>query len=183
MSAGRSVNSKSKNWGTPIKYIVPIRNFFRGNISLDPCSNEYSIVNAETEYRLPKTDGLVEEWDYPTIFVNPPYGSDRVRGTTIRNWLEKCDVSNKLFDSEIIALVPVAPNTRHWKNHIFTRATAICFLSDTRLKFLENGKEGGKGAPMSCSLIYWGDSYQKFYDVFIEYGAVVDIRHLHGNTK
>ena len=33
---------------------------------------------------------------------------------------------------------------------------------------------------MSCSTIYWGDHYSRFFDVFIEYGAVVDIRPLIG---
>jgi hypothetical protein len=29
-------------------------------------------------------------------------------------------------------------------------------------------------------MIYWGNNYQNFYDVFINYGAVVDIRSLVG---
>jgi len=33
---------------------------------------------------------------------------------------------------------------------------------------------------MACAMIYWGDDFKKFYDVFIEYGAVVDISHLIG---
>jgi hypothetical protein len=28
-------------------------------------------------------DGLLEEWDYPTVYVNPPYGNDKERETTI----------------------------------------------------------------------------------------------------
>ena len=52
--------------------------------------------------------------------------------------------------------MPVATNTGHWKKHVFTNATGICFLYDTRLKFLVNGEDGGKGAPMSCAMIYWG---------------------------
>jgi hypothetical protein len=31
-------------------------------------------------------------------------------------------------------------------------------------------------------MIYWGDSYQEFYDIFIEHGAVVDISNLHGEA-
>lgn len=33
---------------------------------------------------------------------------------------------------------------------------------------------------MSCAMIYWGKKHQKFYDVFIRYGAVVDVTHLRG---
>ena len=178
MSAGRSVNSKSLNWGTPLKYVNIIKKFFNGIISLDPCSNEYSIVNADTEFVLPKNDGLKEIWNFKTIYVNPPYGADRHRGTTIKNWLEKCSISNKKYNSEILALIPVATNTKHWKNHIFGHATSICFLYDTRLKFLENGLNNGKGAPMACCMVYWGNNYNRFYSHFIDYGAVVNINNL-----
>lgn len=178
MSAGRSVNSQSQSWGTPPKYVKAIKKIWGGKVSLDPCSNEYSIVNAETEFMLPETDGLKQEWDYPTIYVNPPYGADRKRGTTIKNWLAKCALSHNKYNSEILALVPVATNTGHWKQSIFGQARAICFLYDTRLKFLENGLDVGKGAPMSCAMVYWGKNYQKFYKIFIEFGAVVDIENL-----
>lgn len=43
-----------------------------------------------------------------------------------------------------------------------------------------NGKDVGKGAPMSCAMVYWGSHYQIFEATFIRFGAVVDIRHLHG---
>lgn len=180
MSAGRTVNSQSQSWGTPLKYVKAIKRFFGGSIALDPCSNEYSIVNAETEFMLPHNDGLREDWNYATIYMNPPYGSDRERGTTIKNWLAKCALTHQKYHSEILALVPVATNTGHWKQSVFGQAKAICFLYDTRLKFLENGLDVGKGAPMSCAMIYWGQDYDKFYDIFIEYGAVVDISSLQG---
>lgn len=180
MSAGRTVNSQSQTWGTPLKYVKAIKRLFGGSIALDPCSNEQSIVHAETEFMLPKNDGLREDWHYPTIYMNPPYGADRERGTTIKNWLAKCALAHQKYDSEILALVPVATNTGHWKQSVFGQARAICFLYDTRLKFLENGSGAGKGAPMACAMIYWGRNYDKFYKVFIEHGAVVDLSNLQG---
>ncbi len=180
MSAGRTVNSQSQKWGTPKKYVDAIKLFFGGSISLDPCSNEHSIVNAEIEYTLPQNDGLEEEWNFPTIYMNPPYGADRERGTTIKNWLAKCAFVHQKYNSEILALVPVATNTTHWKQSVFGKAKGVCFLYDTRLKFLENGNGGGKGAPMACAMIYWGVNYQKFYDEFIEHGAVIDLSDLIG---
>lgn len=80
----------------------------------------------------------------------------------------------------MLALVPVASNTVHWKKYVFAKARGICFLYDTRLRFLENGKDSGKGAPMACAMIYWGDNFQRFYEVFIEHGAVVDLSNLIG---
>jgi len=180
MSAGRNINTLSQSWGTPQKYISAVNKCFDGIIALDPCSNEYSIVNAIAKYSLPEKDGLKENWNYPTIYVNPPYGIDKTRGTTIKNWLAKCAYANEEFGSEVLALVPVAPNTSHWKKYIFTKALGICFLYDTRLRFLENGIDTGKGAPMACAMIYWGKNYEKFFDVFIEHGAVVNICNLIG---
>jgi hypothetical protein len=178
MTAGRHVNPLSQTWCTPPKYVNAIKRFWNGKIDLDPCSNEYSVVNAEVEYRLPEHDGLKESWNYPTVYVNPPYGADRERGTTIKDWLAKCVNTHRSCGSEVIALVPVATNTSHWKKFVFGVADAVCFLYDTRLRFLENGIDTGKGAPMACCLIYWGDNVKGFRENFMQYGAVADIRDL-----
>lgn len=182
MTAGRTVNSQSVDWGTPPKYVEAVKRVFCGTIALDPCSNEFSVVNAETEYMLPERDGLKETWDYPTIYVNPPYGSDKERGTTIKYWLYKCAHAHKHYNSEVLALVPVATNTSHWKEYVWGRATAVCFLYDTRLRFLVDGKDEGKGAPMACAMIYWNTNIDIFLNVFTEFGAVVDLRPLQGKA-
>lgn len=175
MTAGRTINSQRNDWGTPKKYVDAVWKVFDGEIALDPCANPYSIVNADTEYCLPQHDGLKESWDFPSIYINPPYGADRERGTTIKDWIRRCTEAHEKYGSEVLALIPVATNTRHWKYYVWGRATAICFLYDTRLRFLINGKDKGKGAPMSCAMVYWGKNYTRFIDVFMEFGAVVDL--------
>lgn len=182
MTAGRTVNSQSVNWCTPSKYVTAVKALFNDKVALDPCSNKWSIVEAETAFSLPEQDGLIEEWNYQTIYVNPPYGADRSRKTTIKHWLYKCAHAHKHFHSEVLALAPVAANTSHWKEYVWGSATAVCFLYDTRLKFLENGDGEGKGAPMACAMIYWGADYNNFFEVFLEFGAVVDLRDLLGKT-
>ena len=121
MSAGRTINTLSQSWGTPHKYVKAVKEVLGGHIHLDPCSNEFSIVEAEVEYRLPKHDGLKENWNFPTIYVNPPYGIDKERGTTIKNWLAKCADAYDEYNSEVLALVPIAANTAHWKKTAFFR--------------------------------------------------------------
>ncbi|GEM_PF-5863407 len=93
------------------------------------------------------------------------------------NWFT---TENHNKELKVLALVPVATNTGHWKNYVFGKATGVCFLYDTRLKFLVNGKNGGKGAPMSCAMIYWGNDFEKFLSRFGKFGAVVDLRALQG---
>lgn len=174
MSAGRRVNTKSQDWGTPPKYVDAIREFWDGVIDLDPCSNDNSIVHANTEVKLPD-DGLMLDWErYSTIFVNPPYGRDKERGTSIADWLKKCAEAAS-HGSDVIALVPVATNTNHWKKYVFGSAEVVCFLYDTRLKFLEDGVESKKGAPMACALIYWGARPKTFMGKFSKFGAAVDV--------
>ncbi len=174
MTAGRTQRPGSHHWGTPPLYAEAARAFL-GGIDLDPCSNEHSVVAAAREYRLPGRDGLAEPWDAERIYVNPPYGSDRERGTTIRDWMARCAAAGR-SGSEVLALVPVATNTSHWKRHVWPEATAVCFLADTRLKFLEDGRAGGKGAPMACSMVYWGPRRAEFVAAFGRHGAVVALR-------
>lgn len=181
MTAGRTINSLSQHWGTPEKYVKAVKEVFGGTIDLDPCSNDYSLVDAEIEYSLPHKDGLKESWNYRRIFVNPPYGADKHRKTSIKHWLCECASAHRTNNAEVIALVPVATNTRHWKDCIFGCATAVCFLYDTRLRFLVNGLDQGKGAPMSCAMAYWGSKYEKFFQVFSEHGAVLDLRPIIGH--
>lgn len=174
MTAGRKPISIAKDWCTPPSIIQSVREVFGGSIALDPCSNEHSLVGAETEYVLPTHDGLVESWDYPTIYVNPPYGSDPERGTRIAHWFSRM-VDAAVRGSEVIALVPVATNTGHWKNHVFPVATAVCFLSAPRLRFYINGIEDQKGAPMSCAVVYYGHNLDSFARAFAKHGAVVPL--------
>src|SRR3990167_4207438 len=119
MNAGRKVNTHSQDWGTPENYVRAVKKFFGGEIDLDPCSNQYSIVRAHVEYILPRNDGLKDSWGFRRIYVNPPYGFDRKRGTGIKNWLDRCAQAHKNFRSEVLALVPVATNTGHWKKYVF----------------------------------------------------------------
>lgn len=182
MSAGRTVNSLSQDWCTPPKYVRAVREVFGGQIALDPCSNSHSVVRAKVEYALPEKDGLRETWDFPTVYVNPPYGADRDRGTTIKDWLRRCAHVRERHRAEVLALIPVATNTRHWKDFVWGVAEAVCFLYDTRLRFLVEGKDEGKGAPMSCAMVYWGDHFATFERVFLPHGAVVDLRGQHGKA-
>jgi hypothetical protein len=179
MTAGRHNISKIKNWCTPIKYVNAIKKVFNGEIELDPCSNEFSIVNAKIEFMLPKINGLDQEWNYKTIYVNPPYGKDIINNTTIKHWMKKIVESFEKYHSEIIALIPVATNTSHWKEYIYPKANGISFLYDTRLKFNINGNEDTKGAPMACCCVYYGYNINTFIKVFSNFGATISFENIY----
>ncbi|MGP5603434.1 DNA N-6-adenine-methyltransferase [Corynebacterium casei] len=174
MTAGRQSVSLTKDWCTPPSIIECVKSVFGGEIELDPCSNSWSLVNANREFMLPEHDGLKEPWDAGTIYVNPPYGSDPTRGTRIIHWFEKIsEAVNK--GSEVIALVPVATNTKHWKTYVYPKAAAICFLYQPRVKFFIEGREDTRGAPMSCAVLYYGPRWEAFAASFREQGAVISL--------
>ncbi len=175
MTISRRSVTDNKEWCTPPEYVEAVREVL-GDITLDPCSNEHSIVGAKEEYRLPEKDGIKESWDYPTIFVNPPYGRDTERGTSIKDWIERCSLAREEYNSEVIALIPVATNTTYWHQYVFPTATSICFLKVPRLKFILGGEKIKKGAPMACCFVYWGGYPEVFEEVFGEWGKVVRIQ-------
>lgn len=49
MSAGRKNNSPIKNWNTPPKIVLAVKEFW-GEVALDPCSNEHSLVGAKKKF-------------------------------------------------------------------------------------------------------------------------------------
>lgn len=167
-TAGRNSGYNKTYYNTPQKYVDAVLSVF-DEINLDPCSNLNSIVPAKVKYILP-TDGLKESWSYERIYVNPPFGRG-LNKTSIYDWLEKCYLANKT-GSDVIALIPVATNTKHWKNFVFN-SDVICFLNDTRLKFRIGESENNKGISISCAMIYWGSESEKFYDVFKNFGNCV----------
>lgn len=170
--AGMSIHSVSTAWNTPTKYINLIYKMF-DVVEFDPCSNEDSIVNANKEILLPE-DGLQVDWNYKTIFVNPPFGRDFERKTTIKDWIAKCYEAYEQYGSEVLLLAPVATNTSHWKEYVFNKASSICFLYDTRLKFRINGSENNKGCPTACAMIYYGKNKDRFYEIFRDVGYVCE---------
>ncbi|MFT2753821.1 DNA N-6-adenine-methyltransferase [Clavibacter sp. Sh2088] len=174
MTAGRQALSLTKDWTTPPDILASVRKVFKGQIGLDPCSNEHSLVDAQIEYRLPERDGLNEPWEAETIFVNPPYGSDKERGTRIAHWFAKIGEA-AAAGSEVLALVPVATNTGHWKQFVYPVAAGICFLYAPRLRFYINGREDPKGAPMSCAVVYYGHDFDQFAEAFRVHGAVIPL--------
>jgi len=70
--------NQSNNWNTPPELLELIKDYYRGTITLDPCSNKLSQVKATVEYCLPVSNGLEKPWvvncaDPTHVFFNPPY--------------------------------------------------------------------------------------------------------------
>ena len=174
MTAGRTVNSQSVDWCTPKKYVNAAKRVFGGRIALDPCSNEWSIVGAEREDSLPERDGLTDSWDFPTIYVNPPYGADKERRTTIKHWLIGAHMCTSIM----------GPRSWHWSLWPRIRATGRStfgvgqrpFASSTTrdLDSSSRARTKAKGAvKCRCAMIYWNKNTDAFLRVFNEFGEML----------
>ncbi len=178
MSAGRKNTLNKTDWNTSIKYVNAIIEFF-GEIDLDPATNNNSLIPAKTKFILP-TDGLKENWGkYNKIYINPPFGRDSIRKTTIKSWIEKAYFTNIKFGNEILMLIPSATNTSHFQKIIFKiKNGGIVFLNDTRLRFLDsnnNNNEDKKGSPIGMVIVYMGINYNRFEYIFKHYGKCFEI--------
>lgn len=161
--SGYMESSERTDWCTPANIVNAVKEMF-DIIHLDPCSNEASIVGARVNYILPTNDGLKDTWNYPTIYVNPPFGSG------LKTWVDLCAKANLLYGSEVILLLPAAVDTKWWQDIIFKYANGVCFLRG-RVKFIG----ADSGAPMACALVYFGDDTERFKHIFIKLGTVLDI--------
>lgn len=162
---------------TPPEILEVVRRFSEsGHITLDPCSNQYSLTEAEV--RLTKEeDGLSQDWtrylaldsdsreSVPLVFVNPPFDQKTLAPTARR-----CrDVAAAGADA--VLLVPVKSDQIWFQHAIIHMAAAVCFI-EGRVPFWCEGQEQ-QGAAFPCCLFYFGTRATAFQFEFAGTGAVV----------
>jgi len=166
-------SSVNEHWNTPESIIDPMVARF-GQVTLDPCSNSTSIVNAKQIYTGPDAgglDGLAETWQVNgLVFANTPYGRK------IRLWTKKIAIEAALarksyladpeiVPTEIIFLGPARTDTKYFQEDICPTADSVCLLKG-RLVF--------RGAPSTALfpsfLAYWGPRPMEFKLAFLGMG-------------
>lgn len=153
----------NQDWNTPRVVLDVIESF--EPISLDPCSNSNSKVNAGHALALPD-DGLAAAWwNYKHTFVNPPYGKGE-----IEKWTARAGLQRTRGAPHITMLINANPETKAWKRFVWGTADAIAFW-DTRIPFDLPG--GGKGNQLPSALVYWGVDPHRFALHFRDYATVV----------
>jgi hypothetical protein len=151
------LKSERMDWNTPQVIVDLVRAVGGGEIKLDPCSNENSIVGAEVSFRFDHgQDGLKLPWYTDgLVYVNPPYGRE------IGPWIERC--AKYGAETDVIALVPARTDTKWFQT--CWKAAGICFVRG-RLTFLG----APSPAPFPSALVHWGPSKHTFAMVCIEAG-------------
>ena len=72
-------SSKTPDWGTPQEFFDSLDKVF--NFTLDPCATDLN--HKCNKYFTEEDNGLSQDWQGHTVFVNPPYG----RG--LKDWVKK----------------------------------------------------------------------------------------------
>ena len=137
------MTSNTNEWYTPKKFYDQLHKEF--NFTLDPCATPES-AKCENYYTIIE-NGLIQDWDNHTVFVNPPYGRD------IKNWIKKC-YEESLKGIVVVALIPARTDTRYWHDYIFNKAKDIRFLRG-RIKFEKEDGTTGDSAPFPSAIIVW----------------------------
>ena len=116
-------SSSVQTWSTPQDFYDRLHKEF--NFTLDPCASHQDAKCAK--YYTVEDDGLKQNWQGETVFMNPPYGRD------IKTWIKKAFTEAKKPNTVVVCLVPSRTDTRYWHEYIM-KATEVRLIKG-RLKF------------------------------------------------
>lgn len=127
-----------------------------GQFDLDPCSNSKTDPNVPaTEIYTIEDDGLEQNWNALTLWMNPPYSNTK-------EWVHKLIQEHQAGNvKEAIALVKGDFSTQ-WFQPLLDYP--VCLVNH-RIAFI-NPKNEGRGAKFSSALVYLGDRIEEFYNTF-----------------
>jgi len=159
---------------TPEEVLAPVKANYV--LTLDPCSNRFSIVNAHTNYILSNgQDGLRLSWhteDVNVSWVNCPWSD-------IMPWALKAkhEYSSAPEDIEILFWVPCYPETQ-WFKVLWSVCSRVCFwhkrVNHPDPYFVPTkDKKKDTGTKWPNALVYIGSNPEKFERVFKNYGQIV----------
>lgn len=169
---------------TPDEIVAAIHRQWGGPAQLDPCA-DLSRPIAAVNWG-PETNGLDRArvwrgtvWCFPSGGV--AWGGPDGSRSLIGDWTHRCREAFAVNGSEVLALIPVATNTAHWRRDVWGvpaggAATAVSFLYEPRVKFLIQGKPYGRGASIPYATVYWGRNVRAFADAWRGLGAIVEIK-------
>lgn len=137
---------------TPGYVLEPVRAALGGVVGLDPCTEPDNPTGALAFYTL-EDDGLAQEWNAATIYVNPPYGE--ARGA----WVDKA-IAAAARGAEVVMLIPAHTDTRIFQKCLET-ATAVVFIKG-RVKFgVLRANRRQEAASHPSALLGWNTSLAK----------------------
>jgi len=143
-------SSKTGEWETPIDFFNKLDWRF-GRFTLDPCATSEN--HKTKKYYTLEDNGLAQDWEGETVFVNPPYRN-------LSEWVEKAYKESQKPGTKVVMLVPSRTDTKYWHDYVM-KAREIHFIKG-RLKF----GDSKNSAPFPSAIIVFnaGVSYvQQLY--------------------
>ena len=136
---GMLINNKKVDWQTPPDLVEKLIKIF-GEFDLDPACDMPNIP-AKVHYTKAE-DGLKQTWNFPNVFLNPPYGHE------VKDWMRKASSGEA---GRVVCLVFARTDTDWWHANV-DKASCIMFFKG-RLKFVGEGSFTSAPCP-SCLVIF-----------------------------
>jgi len=140
-------SSRRQDWATPQNVFDELNQEF--NFTLDPCCTERTAKCKK--FFTPEIDGLKQNWEGESVFVNPPFGREQA------SWIKKGFEESRKPNTLVVFLIPARTDTRAFHKYLYQKAE-IRFICG-RLKFInpdsDTPKEKWTAAPfpsMVCIL-------------------------------
>lgn len=145
------IKTISDVWLTPQFIIDKI-----GISDLDPCGwtpNNTPFVKTANKYFVEEENGLIQDWNYETVFVNFPYSDAKL-------WMEKVISEYKKWNNNIIVLCFNRSDTRWFQNNV-KYATGMNCLSK-RISFLNyKGETQTNGNAPSVLIAFGKEAFKR----------------------
>lgn len=91
-----------------------------------------------------KSNGLIQNWEGETVFVNPPFGY-------IEEWVLKCYEEGKKEKTTVVLIIPSRTDTAYWHDFIM-EASEIRFCKG-RVNFWRNGHPTKNGSTFPLAIV------------------------------
>jgi len=112
------------------------------HFTLDACA---SPSNAKCEkYFTKEEDGLEQDWQGETVFVNPPFSH-------VAEWSQKCFEESQKKNTVVVMIIPPRTDTRYWDEWIMRCHEVLCCKG--RVNFLKNGERTKNGSTFPLLII------------------------------
>ena len=142
-------SSKSDEWTTPKAFFDKLNKIF-GDFTLDPCSDGTN--NLTPFHFTPVQNGLEQDWQGHTVFMNPPYSRSE-----LKNWIRKAYEEGQKKGTTVVALIPARTDTKYWHEYVM-KARHILFVKG-RIKF----GSGTNSAPFPSAVVVFDSNYTGMY--------------------
>jgi hypothetical protein len=168
------LSSESDEWNTPPLILDAAREVFGGTIDTDPASNfeAQKFVQASVWYSKAQ-NGLRTDLPWSgSVWMNPPYGiGDTSAGPFVRRLLSELRSGNV---REAITNLNVSSTTTNWFSPIWNIA-ALHLIYQGRPDYWRAGDEGASGPNKGTIFSYFGDSEDRFVQIFGPMGHLLRV--------